>query len=269
MLGLLLGVSIALNVILAATIIDLQQHGISETYSRNRPESSGNISPFLAGNRSGDFATLQAPAVMTTVSYSRQGRFIFQQTDTNGTMMDISVEIIPGQGRVLVQTTPLMGVVFQDAANTAVLVAASQTSTDLSGQDVVVSIHAPGEIPEVDGPSAGALMSAVTVAALEHRGLNQSVTLTGTIDPAGHIGQIGGVVEKAQAARQFGKTLFLLPQENSNLLLYSTNQQTRSGRIITFQTPESVDAKQFIEENIGIQVEYVDNISDITKKLLI
>ena len=29
----------------------------------------------------------------------------------------------PGKGRVLVQTTPLMGVVFQDAANTAVFVA--------------------------------------------------------------------------------------------------------------------------------------------------
>ena len=197
----------------------------------------GNASLFSGNAVSQDYAKLQAPAVLSKISYTRQGSIVSQHTTNNGTMMDISVEIIPGEGRVLVETKPLMGLAFQQAANTAVQVAASKTKTDLSGNDVIVSINSPGAIPEVDGPSAGALMTAVMIAAIEHHDLDQNVTLTGTIDSAGHVGAIGGVLEKAQAAKQYGKTLILIPQDNSNLV---TSERTaadpdRSGT----KSPES------------------------------
>ncbi len=208
-------------------------------------------------------AGLQAPAVMSTVTYTRQGSLVFEHTTQNGTMMDVNVEIKPGEGRVLVETRPLMGVVFQDAANTAVLVAENITSADLSADDVIFSIHAPGAVPQIDGPSAGALMTAVVTAAIENRTLNQSVTLTGTINPDGTVGAIGGVIDKTQAAKDSGKLLFLLPEDNSVLSFAIPGDRNILGMSTNRQVTQTADAKEYIENQTGIQVRYVRNISDV------
>lgn len=88
------------------------------------------------------FAELQAPAVMQKVEYIKDYPFVRQQVVEEGSMINISVEIRPGDGRVLVETKPLMGpTVFQDAANTAVYVAQNKTGMQLSGSDVIFSIE--------------------------------------------------------------------------------------------------------------------------------
>lgn len=180
-------------------------------------------------------------------------------------MLNISVEIRSGEGRVLVQTKPLMGTVFQDAANTAVNVAQNKTGMQLSNSDVIFSIESQNETPLVDGPSAGALMTSLVTSALEKKELKKDVTMTGTIDQYGHVGAIGGVVKKAKAAKESGKTLFLLPRENSQLVQYTERTRDIGGMTIIEQVPETTDAKHYIEANIGINVEYIDNIDDILK----
>lgn len=203
------------------------------------------------------FATLQGPAVLQDTS----------GTITQGTMLNISVEIRPGQGRVLVETKPLMGIVFQDAANTAVFVAQNVTGKSLTGSDVIFGVEAQDQVPAVDGPSAGALMTALAIAALTDHQPNSSVTLTGTIDSNGHVGAIGGVVEKAQAAKESGKTEILLPRENAQLVQY-TETTRRIGRFTYIaRTPNLIDTKEYIENEIGIQVTYVDSISDVQRSL--
>jgi predicted S18 family serine protease len=203
------------------------------------------------------FAVLQGPAVLQDST----------GTITRGTMLNISVEIQPGQGRVLVETRPLMGIVFQDAANTAVFVAQNVTRKSLTGSDVIFSVEAQEQVPAVDGPSAGALMTALAIAALTEQKPNPSITLTGTIDSNGHVGAIGGVVEKAQAAKESGKTDILLPRENSQLVQY-TETTRRIGRFTyTARTPNLIDTKQYIENEIGIRVTYVDSINDVQRYL--
>jgi predicted S18 family serine protease len=214
------------------------------------------------------FAALQAPAVMTTVRYVQRGPFILQQTSGNGTMMNVSVEILPGQGRVLVQTKPLMGVVFQDAANTAVRVAQNRTGTNLSQNDVIFSIEAADQIPEVDGPSAGGLMTVLVEAAIERKVPRQDVTLTGTIDPDGHIRAIGGIVEKAQAAKETGKVLFLIPEENNRLQLVVQNTRNVGGVNIMEKAPQTFSTKEYIEQNVGISVQYISSIQDVEQVVL-
>jgi len=203
------------------------------------------------------FATLQGPAVIQKV----------QQDSTaseGGALIDISVEIQPGEGRVLVQTTPLMGVVFQDAANTAVFVAENKTGKSLSNSDIIFSINAKDQIPGVDGPSAGALMTLITMSAIDNNTkLNDSITLTGTIDNEGNIGAIGGVLEKAKAAKSGGKTLFLIPRENSELVIYNQVERSFGGFTLVENVPETVNAKEYIEKNAGIRTEYVDTIEDV------
>jgi predicted S18 family serine protease len=99
------------------------------------------------------FATLQGPAVMQATQSDPTDPFGMQSVSEKGTLINISTEIQPGKGRVLVQTTPLMGVVFQDAANTAVFVAENKTGKSLLSSDIIFSVNAEGQIPGVDGPS--------------------------------------------------------------------------------------------------------------------
>jgi predicted S18 family serine protease len=188
---------------------------------------------------------------------------VTQRLVQNGSMMNISVEIRPGQGRILVQTTPLMGIVFQDAANTAVYVAQNKTGVGLTGSDVIFSIESEHQISSVDGPSAGALMTLVMIAALKNQPLDPTVTLTGTIDKEGHVGAIGGVIEKATAAQENKKTLFLLPKENSELVQYTTKRTSYGGLILIERVPERISAQDYIQKNIGINVTIVDSIDDV------
>lgn len=249
----LLFLSISGNIYLISQIQQSQRTAYFESSLNSNPTS-------LQG-----FAELQAPAVMQRIEYIRDYPFVRQQVVEEGSMLNISVEIKSGEGRVLVQTRPLMGTMFQDAANTAVLAAQKKTGIQLSGRDVIFSIESQKEIPSVDGPSAGALMTLLVTSALEKKDLKNNMTLTGTIDENGHVGAIGGVVEKAKAAKESGKNLFLLPKENSELVQYKEEQTNRRGLIITRQIPETVDARQYIMANVGINVEYVDNIGDILK----
>lgn len=235
--------------------LDLYRQRISELESKLKSNASG-----LQGT-----AKLQAPAVMQKIEYVSDYPFVRQQVVQEGSMMNISVEIKPGKGRVLVQTKPLMGVVFQDAANTAVYVAQNRTNKDLSGSDIIFSIEANQEIPSVDGPSAGALMTLLVISALENQTPKKEITLTGTIDGLGHIGEIGGIIEKALAAKDAGKTFFLIPRENSKLVRYTEKTRNFYGMTIIETVPETIDAKAYIEEKSGLKVEYVDTIEDILK----
>ena len=210
-------------------------------------------------------ASLEAPAVMQRRVYERDGPFISERIEQEGSLIHVTVEIAPGRGRVLVHTTPLMGEVFQDAANTAVFVAQARTGRDLSRSDVIVSIVADDEVPAVNGGSAGALMTLLMISAIEGSSVRSDVTLTGTIDQEGHVGAIGGVLEKAMAAKEKGKTLFLLPGENSQLVRYTERTRDYYGYTIIQQVPERVDAKQYIESKIGIRTEYVENIEDVLR----
>jgi predicted S18 family serine protease len=211
------------------------------------------------------FATLQGPAVFQRVQEDPTDPFGRRSVSEEGTLMNISVEIRPGKGRVLVQTTPLMGVVFQDAANPAVFVAENKTGKALSSSDIIFSISAKDQVPGVDGPSAGALLTLLTISAIDNSKLNDSITLTGTVDDEGNIGVIGGVLEKAQAAKAGGKTLFLIPRENSELITYKLVERHFGGVTVYERVPEAVDAKEYIENNVGIRIDYVNTIDDVLR----
>ena len=210
-------------------------------------------------------AKLEAPAVMQKVEYIEDYPFVRQQITEIGSMMNISVEIKPGKGRILVDTKPLMGVVFQDAANTAAYAAQKKTGKDLSGSDIIFSIDAMHEVPSVDGPSAGALMTLLVVAGIKNLELRKDMTMTGTIDKDGHVGEIGGVIEKAKAAKDSGKNLILLPRENSRLIQYIEKTRNYYGITVIERVPETIDTKDYLVKNIGINVEYIDNFDDVLK----
>ncbi len=63
----------------------------------------------------------------------------------------------------------------------------------------------------IDGPSAGGLMTATVLAAILGRHLLPKVTMTGTINPDGTIGPVGGIYHKLDGAKKVGMTKVLIP----------------------------------------------------------
>ena len=63
----------------------------------------------------------------------------------------------------------------------------------------------------IDGPSAGALMTVGSLAAINGAQLDAKTTMTGTVLPDGSVGPVGGVPEKIRAAQAAGFTRVLVP----------------------------------------------------------
>jgi predicted S18 family serine protease len=66
-------------------------------------------------------------------------------------------------------------------------------------------------VGRIDGPSAGALMTAAVLAGLLGHEIDPNITMTGTINPDGTIGPVGGIPHKIEGAAAAGKTLVLVP----------------------------------------------------------
>jgi predicted S18 family serine protease len=63
----------------------------------------------------------------------------------------------------------------------------------------------------IDGPSAGGLMTVGVLAALRGADVRDDVSMTGTINPDGTIGPVGGIPHKIDGAAKAGKKLVLVP----------------------------------------------------------
>lgn len=68
----------------------------------------------------------------------------------------------------------------------------------------------------IDGPSAGMLMTATMMALLRGKPLVPNTTMTGTINPDGSAGPVGGIVQKMGGAKKDGITRFGYPMGARN-----------------------------------------------------
>ncbi len=117
----------------------------------------------------------------------------------------------------------------------------------------------------IGGPSAGAALTVATVAALENKTLKNDIMITGTIWPDGSIGEVGGILEKAKAARDVGIKVFLVPlgQGEQTYLKPRETCIRRGGFIFCETTYEQVTIN--IGDDVGIAVIEVGNIDEALK----
>ena len=80
--------------------------------------------------------------------------------------------------------------------------------TDFDPRAMRVSFEYEGRI---DGPSAGALMTCGVLAAVRGDNMREDAAMTGTINPDGSIGPVGGIAQKISGAADKGMKLVLIP----------------------------------------------------------
>ncbi|MEO8521285.1 MAG: endopeptidase La [Acidobacteriota bacterium] len=138
-------------------------------------------------------------------------------TEAGGDVLFIEAVLLPGGGGHLTLTGQL-GSVMQESARAALSHVRQQADAlgippDVLGrQDLHVHVPA-GAIPK-DGPSAGVTMATAIVSAARGVPVRSDVAMTGEITLSGLVLPVGGIREKALAARRYGIRTFVLPAMN-------------------------------------------------------
>lgn len=180
-----------------------------------------------------------------------------------GTIGKVEVDILNGEGKVLMNTNPFLEPDTQYSANIAVDVAENITNVNLKNKNVIFNFDINGTV--LGGPSAGAAMTLATIAAVEDKPI-KDIAITGIILPNGLVGQIGGIFEKAQAANTNGIKIFLVPKGQSIFTYYEkeiTKKEIGAGFTIynTRYVPKSVDLNEYFKDK-GMEVIEVNNINE-------
>ncbi len=138
-------------------------------------------------------------------------------TEVGGDVLFVEAALMPG-GSGQVTLTGQLGSVMQESARAA-LSHIRQHATELgipqeflTKQDLHVHVPA-GAIPK-DGPSAGVTIATAIVSAARGIPVDPDVAMTGEITLSGLVLPVGGIREKALAARRHGIRTFILPQLN-------------------------------------------------------
>lgn len=110
---------------------------------------------------------------------------------------------------------------WQTAAWTAATVGSMLSSVDPRGLTVSYKLD-----ESIDGPSAGAVLTAGVLTSLQSSGpLSQNVTMTGTVLPSGALGPVGGIPSKLRAADEAGIDIVLVPPGQSIATETATGRQ--------------------------------------------
>jgi ATP-dependent Lon protease len=137
-------------------------------------------------------------------------------TPTGGDILFIEANKMKGKGGFTM--TGQLGQVMQEsmqAALTWVRSNAKELGIDeefFAGHDIHIHVPA-GAIPK-DGPSAGVTMATALVSLLTDRPVRPLTAMTGEITLSGNVLPIGGIKEKALAAKRAGVKDIILPEAN-------------------------------------------------------
>ncbi|HEY2294421.1 MAG TPA: endopeptidase La [Thermoanaerobaculia bacterium] len=137
-------------------------------------------------------------------------------TAVGGDILFIEVVAVPGKGQLLL--TGQLGDVMKESAQAAVSYARAYAATHGLGDDFFAKhdlhVHVPaGSIPK-DGPSAGITIGTAILSVLTGKPINRRVAMTGEITLRGDVLPIGGLKEKALAAKLAGIDTVIVPKLN-------------------------------------------------------
>ncbi len=176
-----------------------------------------------------------------------------------GAVINISVVVAPGDGRVFVSTVPYTQIDMQGSAQLAALTACDVLGLDFMKYDFFFTIEA--DSPIVGGPSAGGVMTIAAISALKNLTLRNDVYMTGMIYPDGFIGPVGGIPYKLKAAADHGAKIFLIPKGQRVVTVEETVEEKKGPFIFISKKSKPVDLYEYGKE-LGVKVIEVEKIED-------
>jgi predicted S18 family serine protease len=181
----------------------------------------------------------------------------FFQTSYKGYVLHADIDLVEGQGRVLVNTEVINGMDLQASVRTAATVVENLLGVSLSGTDIILTVKAEESVEAVDGPSAGGVLTVAIMAAVRNQEILDGVYMTGTINSDGSIGEVGGVPYKALAAAEAGARVILVPVGLGAVTLYNPVTVTRGPFSYTTYEKVTLNLEDYLMEN-GYTVRVVE-----------
>ncbi|MET1124414.1 MAG: S16 family serine protease [Archaeoglobaceae archaeon] len=179
-----------------------------------------------------------------------------------GVTIDITVTVTNGSGKVFVSTGPYTEIDMQGSARLAAITACDLLGMDFLKYDFFYEIQA--DAPIVGGPSAGAVMTVATIAALKNLPIRDDVFMTGMIYPDGFIGPVGGLKYKLEAAAESGGRVFLIPK-GQRITYVEERVVERVGIVSIVRTKYTkLDLVEYGRQ-LGVEVYEVETINDALK----
>ncbi len=129
---------------------------------------------------------------------------LYYRRGGGGGVSTVKIRVGPNEDKL-----PEVGVLEQWTGGTggqmksSVWVAAFMASTAL-GRELIDYRFSASTRGFVDGPSAGALFTAAMMAGITGAPINPKATMTGTVNPDGSVGPVGGIAEKYKGALKLG-----------------------------------------------------------------
>ena len=164
-------------------------------------------------------------------------------TESGGDVLFIEATLLPGGNQNIILTGQL-GNVMQESARAALShIRARASELGISPEFLAkhdLHVHVPaGAIPK-DGPSAGVTIATAILSAARNTAIRQDVAMTGEITLSGLVLPVGGIREKALAARRFGIKTMILPALNEPDLAELPEEVRREMTFVPVETLEQV-----------------------------
>lgn len=226
--------------------------------------SYGVIYYFSPVNQQQIVITQPGPQIIISTPFTAQINLAAVDQNGKGVTTPLIVEAKAGNGKALTNVDKLLfWVDTQYSIQIAKAVAENVTKIDATKFDLTYSIETNATV--VGGPSAGAALAIATISALENKPLKSDVMITGTINPDGSIGEVGGVLDKAKAAKDVGANIFLVPEgQGEQITLKPKENCIRRANFIFCETTYEQEVVN-IGKDVGISVIEVSNVTDAMK----
>lgn len=185
----------------------------------------------------------------------------------NGIMTHLNIIVRKGDGRILVNINKLLFKMdIQNSIRMAKKIAENYTGINISSYDFVYTIET--NATSVEGPSAGAALALLTIAAITGKRINDSVTITGALNHDGTIGMVSNVIEKAKTAKKYGKKLILVPINQGEERKYISRKYCEKIGNSSICTVEKVPEIVNIKKKVGINFVEIKDIGEAIKYVL-
>lgn len=196
------------------------------------------------------------------------------ETTQVGSTADLYLRIQQGSGGIYIDTFPLTKLDTQLSTRFAQQIACDFLDQECDTIDFFYTIRSDATI--IGGPSAGAALATLTVAMLDDLPINESVSISGTINVGGLIGPVGSLLGKIDAAKEKGIAKVLIPKgsryeekpvhsynallEDNNASFYISNNETNSTEIDLYEYGKMIGIEV---KEVGTLQEAVYEVTDL------